>query len=328
MRARVVDSDYIPPMVDLNVQPHSGDQFKPAPQRPWTPECQLFLQEAFLVLGKARFGGAWTGKEWSVRHGAGACPHPPEEPQAGEPLKVRQPDGTTREIDRPVRWLVDGRAQTIPYEEALQRYENEKETLVRLWEARRDAHDRFQETWNELRQALFSKRVSAVVMDKNGYMTPVPKNMWSSADATNILESGEARFAAGDSYFPVTVNGRVLASEKDLEAYLNSDDQPTAESDIDTAEKAEQIEIATAANTATPAHRGGRPTKWDWEACLIEICRINHIEGLPENQMDVVRKLQDWFISQVGDAPAESEIKKRVSKVFRAIHEAGNSEDN
>ena len=115
------------------------DNYKPAPRRPWTPEGQLFLHEAFILLGEARFGADWTSEEWTARRGAGDPPHPPAEPKAGEPLKVRQPDRTTREVDRPVRWVVDGTVQIIPYEEARKRYEKEKDELLERWHARRGA---------------------------------------------------------------------------------------------------------------------------------------------------------------------------------------------
>ena len=49
------------------------------------------------------------------------------------------------------------------------------------------------------------------------------------------------------------------------------------------------------------------------------MCKILHEEGLPETQAELVTKLQDWFGATIGDMPHESEIKKRVSQLFREI---------
>lgn len=103
----------------------------PKPRRPWTPEGQLFLFEALIQLGQARFGGTWTGKEWTLRGGAGNPPSPPTEPKRGEQLKVRQPDGSMHVFPGHVRWPVDGVVRIIPYKEALQSYETEKDDLLR-----------------------------------------------------------------------------------------------------------------------------------------------------------------------------------------------------
>lgn len=314
-------------MADLEVTQRILNGYKPALRRPWTPEGLLFLPEALILLGKSRFGDDWTGEELSARRGAGEPPQPPAEPKADEPLKVRQPDGTTRAVDRPVRWVVNGEAQIIPYAEALQIYENEKDELLERWRGRCEAYDRFQETWNELRQVLFSKRITAVVLDKHGFITQVPTHEWSSAEAMKLLESGKASFSVGDSYFPNVVSGGVLVIENDLKVYLSSDDISPTEIVAETVGKSDQIEPINTKAEAPKVNRGGRPAKWEWEDCLVEIFRIVHLYGLPESQAEMVRTLQDWFISHVSDAPAESEIKKRVSKVFRAIREAENSED-
>ena len=298
------------------------------PRTPWTPEGQLLLQWAFTLLGEKRFGDAWTGDEWAARHGVGDPPKPPEEPKAGAPSKVRQADGTLREMDRPVRFLIDGSVKIIPYELALQRYENEKDALLERWQARYDTYNRFCDAWDELRQALHSKHLSSVALDRNGFTTKVPEYKWASADALKILETGRIRFSAGDPYFPVRVEGDVLVSEKSLKAYLGKEAPTPPTTDAGANNNVEGMDLVREGDPTPKARRRGRLAKWEWEDCFVEICRIVHLDGLPKSQAEMVRKLQDWFISQVDDHPAESEVKKRVSKVFRAIQAAENSKDS
>jgi hypothetical protein len=82
-----------------------------------------------------------------------------------------------------------------------------------------------------------------------------------------------------------------------------------------------QLELKLSANRKGI---GGRPTKWDWEEFWLEICRYVHVEGLPETQADLVETMQQWFVDDQGNHPADSEIKKRISKVFKALKPADN----
>lgn len=71
----------------------------------------------------------------------------------------------------------------------------------------------------------------------------------------------------------------------------------------------------------TPAPRGGRPPKYDWERALVEVFARPYHGGAPEprTQAEVEHLLEQWFIDR-GDSPAESEIRKRAKKLFEAIH--------
>ena len=66
--------------------------------------------------------------------------------------------------------------------------------------------------------------------------------------------------------------------------------------------------------------KGGRPRKYDWDALTIEIIRIaNSPDGLPESQAALVEQLLQWCENTWGKQPAESSVKTRTSKVFRAL---------
>ena len=66
--------------------------------------------------------------------------------------------------------------------------------------------------------------------------------------------------------------------------------------------------------------KGGRPREYDWDALTIEIIRIaNSPDGLPESQAALVEQLLQWCENTWGTQPAESSVKARTSKVFRAL---------
>jgi hypothetical protein len=79
--------------------------------------------------------------------------------------------------------------------------------------------------------------------------------------------------------------------------------------------------LVTAA--AAEKNKGGRPPEYDWNAMIHEIIRIADMDNLPKTRADLVRRLQAWFENVHGKAPAESELKKRVSAIYNALEKTG-----
>lgn len=68
--------------------------------------------------------------------------------------------------------------------------------------------------------------------------------------------------------------------------------------------------------------RGGRPNKWDWEAALIELARLDAMEGTAnKSDPDLIRYLMEWMAKPDGEAPSEGEVRKRV-KAWRRVMKA------
>ena len=75
-----------------------------------------------------------------------------------------------------------------------------------------------------------------------------------------------------------------------------------------------------------PRRRRGRPRKYDWDEFDREVIRIaNTADGLPESQADLVRTMSDWWQTKLGDEPANSSLREKISLIYRHINDADNS---
>ncbi|MBF0354927.1 MAG: hypothetical protein HQL43_06810 [Alphaproteobacteria bacterium] len=69
----------------------------------------------------------------------------------------------------------------------------------------------------------------------------------------------------------------------------------------------------------------GAPQKYDWDGFWIEACRHVHDEGIPSTQAAMVRDLLDWFDAKGGSSPDPSTVKKKVSRLWKALHPSASS---
>ena len=72
----------------------------------------------------------------------------------------------------------------------------------------------------------------------------------------------------------------------------------------------------------------GRPPKWNWEGAMAYIVSIaQHPDGLPEGdgaQARIEDLISGWFISETGNSPATSQIRKRASSIMASVKKAKN----
>jgi len=75
--------------------------------------------------------------------------------------------------------------------------------------------------------------------------------------------------------------------------------------------------------SATPLRPRGRPPKWDWEEAISHVVGLaQHPDGLPVGpgaQTLIEKAIAEWFVAEVGDAPAESQIRQRAQAIMRKI---------
>ena len=75
-----------------------------------------------------------------------------------------------------------------------------------------------------------------------------------------------------------------------------------------------------------PAPQPGRPRAHDWDTFHREVIRIaNTVDGLPESQADLVRTMSGWWQTKLGDEPANSSLREKISLIYRHIKDAENS---
>lgn len=292
---------------------------RPASARPWTPEGQLLLSEAFELFGKALLPDAWTGEEHLARNFVLGPPQAPKRPytptQCGE-----TPEGVLRQKQQTVSYVVEGRRVRLTYEEAVERFEAEREELERLWKEERSALQRYKTARNEFRKVLYSKVVSACILTEYGSKHALPIESWAQGSVWKVFRSEKARLAVkrGD-----LLEGIVLIPEQELMSHIEAHFMTKVAEGI-VVEHPPEGTITDAKAMSSP-RSGGRPPKWDWEACWLQICVSIHDEGLPDTQAELVRKLQSWFLESTGEEPSDSSIRERTTKVFKALGPSENS---
>jgi hypothetical protein len=66
----------------------------------------------------------------------------------------------------------------------------------------------------------------------------------------------------------------------------------------------------------TRKNKGGRPAKFTWDLFWIEIVRIALLDGELPGQTEMQKRMLDWTAENWPEEPQESEIRKRLSKLF------------
>lgn len=123
------------------------------------------------------------------------------------------------------------------------------------------------------------------------------RQTWLTGDFDTYVERGEVRLQAfGVKFLRAEVEKMIPA-------------KPVAE--------------APTIDSTQAAAKGGRPTAEWWDDLLIDVC-FKHFRGdlKPNSQADVARAMQDWLSENQRDA-ADSTIKVRARKVWRAIQREG-----
>lgn len=83
--------------------------------------------------------------------------------------------------------------------------------------------------------------------------------------------------------------------------------------------------VESAPEPPTTERNRGRPPKWDWEGAIAHVVAVaNTPDGLetgPGAQAAIERLIAGWFTRASNDAsaPSESEIRKRASRIVKAI---------
>ena len=156
----------------------------------------------------------------------------------------------------------------------------------------------------------------AFVLDPWGKLRPLDAEFWRGRDAAEAMEMGTLPKKPRNGSRPYQYGGcQILV--KSLQPHSGTKTANAMLAKIADSQKKATIEPRA---PATNKNTGGRLTEYDWEEILIEIARINHFEGLPKTQAEIVRRIQLWYAkNHDGIEPGESVLKTRVSRFFKAI---------
>lgn len=80
--------------------------------------------------------------------------------------------------------------------------------------------------------------------------------------------------------------------------------------------------VTTAAGpVVAQSGKRGAPPKYDWDEFYCELAVSMQIDGLPESQAAIVRRMMEWFAER-NQYPDLSTVKKKVALLWRRYHEA------
>jgi hypothetical protein len=65
--------------------------------------------------------------------------------------------------------------------------------------------------------------------------------------------------------------------------------------------------------------RRGAPPQFDWDDFWVEVCHTVYVDGVPESQGALVRRMDQWFAERVAKPPATSTLKKKLIPLWRRI---------
>ena len=144
------------------------------------------------------------------------------------------------------------------------------------------------------------------------------------ADAFNILQQGSAAVArvypsdcdllmllnaAGDAEAMLVSAARLVVRHAEFEAFEKRfvTLPPLAEQD--------------GARVERRGRPRGAPAKYDWENWLCDMIVIVNEEGVPETQVQLIARAQQWFAVRLGpdNVPCETSIKRRLSRFWPRI---------
>ena len=63
--------------------------------------------------------------------------------------------------------------------------------------------------------------------------------------------------------------------------------------------------------------QAGRPRRYDWDGFYTEIVAIADLDGLPEIQADLERRMAEWCSLNWGSEPSDEAIRQKIAPIYR-----------
>ncbi|MDP4006685.1 hypothetical protein [Methylobacterium sp. NEAU K] len=101
---------------------------------------------------------------------------------------------------------------------------------------------------------------------------------------------------------------KIEVNRESAYSYIRSQDPVLRASDPN---EAKSLTLPT-----TTKSKGGRPPKYDWDACRIEAVRWMTHRGRPNTQAELFAHMAEWFGP---DGPGDTQLKQHLRLVYRAF---------
>jgi hypothetical protein len=170
---------------------------------------------------------------------------------------------------------------------------------------------------------------------EEGSIEDVGDGDWASIPDRQHLFTGALDLRAHDAYEVMTAGScDVSAFRAEAERYRSvgwrADDDPAfrvvRERLVLRPAELERFEAAQASAASAPAApvravaRGALP-KYDWDEFWCEAAVALQIDGMPESQAAMVRRMEEWFAAR-DQHPDRSTVKKKIALLWRRHQEA------
>lgn len=196
--------------------------------------------------------------------------------------------------------------------------------------------DRQNQAWEWLREMLADRDLPGYLLHHSGKIYLLPAHFWRS-------QTARIAYASGDVFLPEKSDGETLYSHNGLaivqSAHIEQLLGPSPQlpdfndherNDLEQADTGDggkyNLQEVVAARTherqvLPSSARLGRPQQYNHHELHAEITRMIYIDGLPETQAELIRKVQDLYQQKYQSEPATSTLKPIVSRVWKAVRE-------
>ena len=186
----------------------------------------------------------------------------------------------------------------------------------------RRSHEILKRTWERLSGHLYLSAFPVFVIDDEGTLYEVSATFWGSRQGRrSFTEIMAHRSCLWVPHGPDrAVYGTPVARLEQLTGFLagKPSEGPSARSTTsEGAIRTILIGGSPSSSISEPPQAGGRPSKYDWEAFLLEACRIVLDDGPPKTQAELIRRTLDWYQENIkGPAPDPEQCKPKIRQLW------------
>ena len=266
---------------------------------PIDPVGWVFLARAYHLIGEAKYGVLWTGKE----------------PYAEKPLALERLDKEAAWLhpDEPIkqRQYVDSRLAAFS--------EEDKATLLTL-------NRHFETCFLIAKYAESGDLSMGYRPTTGGKIHPLPAHAWGTSKKVILLRFYVCRI------LPHNLYAEAMAGENDAQLFVHENSlkkfqesvtsSSTSDGNVTPPPKSKDSQ-APLKSSAASVQRRGRHTQYDWGSCFAHLDKLfEHHGELSDDdpewkvQADVERAVSAFFEEKFGQSPSESRVRDKVLEYF------------